>query len=360
MADNIYFENDLINEFLRKCRHNYPYMGEVQYLFYVALVDVDVYERAYENFSAMERFILANLYYGQRKIDLISENTGIPLEQVKDITKNLMASHQIDQNLNITDLGKSSLNDERKNLNGVRKIQVMADGLGGILIKQDLFRDHDLGSLDAINKLKIPTFIPTGEITTENFKSFYEQFNPENDIDNSIIPINFEKIVKVETKEIFYVPLYIAKFKNIEDPIILRKYSYFDEKDKFADDIKVLFMTTKQRKILKDLSVDYIISEKNSKDLIKNLKELYNIFTNPKNSLNIYNIANKTFELLGLNVEKEIFDDKSLIYNLSLKKDYKKDLEKYFEYIKNKEAITLIDANGDILYIEGKLEGKNE
>ena len=213
-------------------RRNYPKIktDDITFaalVFYpVALVEVTAQERSVEDFDAVQLLVL-RFFELRINITDISALTGLNVEYVERIARLLMGYGYIDESGNITELGKESIQEERKILQKESKRHIQLDALSLSLIPYDLSVDEfalyekpEAGD-EKLWKIGVISY-PEG-ITADNLNKQIEQCDYQRIIGADGIHVNIETITDMRCLKIHYALSCMLCLRGGDEPIVFAK-----------------------------------------------------------------------------------------------------------------------------------------
>ncbi len=245
MADKKY-----INQVFEACKalsdltQRYPWIKPSDIDFFspvyypIAIIEMDFDEQSFEDFEIVQLSVLRFVDLGITSPDIISTSMGINNPNYIYNVLQLLKSYGLIGNSGITDLGRSSLKEEKKISLSRVKQQFQLDALNGNLLRIDqnlisssLISSNEtiaiIGHLDYLDG--VPSEYVEKQIRNVGFNHFKKYRS-------SILNANVMAIYDIRCVEIQYTKCYLLKLNSAKIPIVFgKRYNAVSnmEKDRF-------------------------------------------------------------------------------------------------------------------------------
>ncbi len=230
-----FFVNSAIEGILK----NYPSIDAKDIVLFapvyypIADIEIDFEEASFEDFETVQITVLKLINLGHKSVKTISELMGLTPLYIEKVINLLLGFCHIDENLNVTQLGKESLSQGKK-ITTVRAAQrFQLDPLGLNLIRLDkTVNGKSIINKDEISNgvliLDFPDSI-SKEIIVDKLQS--ENFRAIMASKNKILNVNIAQVHSVKCLAIRYVQAYVLLLKD-QEPIIFSEREDFTKKRK--------------------------------------------------------------------------------------------------------------------------------
>lgn len=196
----------------------------------IARIEVDMQEKSFEDFDAVQESVLRFVSIGFREEDVIANLMGLTAPYVRDMLKLLLSYGHIDNNRNITNLGITSLAEGQKiTIENTRQVFLL-DALNCNIIRID--RDLDRTIIEKPDDMtyneKHITFL---EHSAGISKSDVEATLKETEYKTlrrmqGGMNINVTNVSDVRCLGIRYIKSYLLKLKNHTPMIFVKRFDY--------------------------------------------------------------------------------------------------------------------------------------
>lgn len=195
----------------------------------IADIQIDFEESNFEDFETVQITVLKLIALGHKSPDIISSLMGLTPIYVEKVVKLLLGFGHIDAMLNLTALGKESINQGKKItvVKGIQKFQFDALGLNLIRLDKTVTRSSIIDKEEIAKGILVLDFPDAvskdaivNELKSDNFRRIMAN-------KSGILNVNITKINKVSCAGIRYVQAYLLCMKNRE-PI------FFSEREDFS------------------------------------------------------------------------------------------------------------------------------
>ncbi len=196
----------------------------------IAKIEVDMQEKSFEDFDAVQESVLRFVSIGFREEDVIASLMGLTAAYVRDMLKLLVSYGHIDNNRNITNLGAASLAEGQKITIANTRQVFLLDALNCNIIRVD--RDLDRTIIerpdDMTNNEKHIAFL---EHAAGISKSDVEETLKETEYKTlrrmqGGMNINVTNVSDVRCLGIRYIKSYLLKLKNHTPMIFVKRFDY--------------------------------------------------------------------------------------------------------------------------------------
>ncbi len=191
----------------------------------IAIIEMDFDEQSFEDFDSIQLCVLKFIRAGITDSYIISNSMGINSQSYIDNVVQLLKNFGHISDNKITDLGMSSLKEEKKiTLTRVKQL-FQLDALNGNLLKieenlisSSLFSSSEtfsgIGHMDYLNGL--PTDYVERQIRSVGFDHFKKYRS-------SILNTNVQTIHDITCKEVQYSKCYLMKLQSVSTPVVFAK-----------------------------------------------------------------------------------------------------------------------------------------
>ncbi len=201
----------------------------------IAILEITMEERTFEDFEFVPSTVLKLVANGAVRADDIADLTGLKPGYIQKVL-DLLRGYGYVTNLGITDLGKESLEQNKKISLSAVKQKFQADALSGDLLR--LGEQSSESNLEGVDEVRngIPIVphlegISMDQINQQLAKADLQEYKK---YQGDILNANVEKINAVRCTELDYVEAFMLKLSDCNLPVIMM-HQYDAKRNEFKD-----------------------------------------------------------------------------------------------------------------------------